>query len=332
MTPRTILPRTGLPLTTGSGRRPRAALLGVAVVGLAVALAGCSSSDAATSDTTAAADGQAQGQGAPGGGAGGGGRAPGVSGEVAAVDGTTAQVQGSDSQTAVTWTDDTTITVTVDGTLDDVAVGSCVVATSGATPGDDGATADEDAAAATVAVSEPTDGECAGGFGGGVPGDGDGQRPEGAPSDMPSGMPTDMPSGMPTDMPSGGPGGGRGGFGGLTSGKVTAVDGSTVTVSATSSDGESTEETVTVDDATVYTVQQDGSADDVAVGQCVTARGEEDDGGAVTATSLTVSSPGDDGCSTGFGGRGGFPGSASGGQGDGQGDAQGDAQDGGSDA
>ncbi|MFB7798646.1 DUF5666 domain-containing protein [Isoptericola sp. NPDC056134] len=313
---RTPLARTAAP---APARRPRAALASfgmVGVVGLALALAGCSSSDAATSDGTPAAEGQQQGQQQGRGAPDGGGRAPGVSGEVAAVDGTTAQVQGDDSQTAVTWTDDTTITVTVDGSLDDVTVGSCVVATTGGMPGggdaaDDSGSADEGSAASSVAVSEPVDGECTGGFGGGLPGGGGGgERPEGAPSDMP----TDMPSGMPTDMPSGGPGG-QGGFGGITTGKVTALDRSTLTVTTTSRDGESAEETVTVDDATAYTVQQGGSADDVSVGQCVTAQGEEDDGGALTATSLTVSSPGDDGCSTGFGGRGGFPG-RSGGDGD----------------
>ncbi|KZM76301.1 hypothetical protein, partial [Cellulosimicrobium sp. I38E] len=316
-------------------RRSRAALVAAGAVGLALALTACSTSDAATPDpatsTSSAEDG------APDGGPddalpSGGGRTPGVSGEVAAVDGTTAQVQDGESQTAVSWSDGTTVTVTVDGTLADVAVGSCVVALTGSpggAPGDESDDTTDDAAATTVSVSEPVDGECTGGLGGRFPGGGfpGGERPDGAPSDLP----TDLPDGAPTDLPSGAPDGeGRpgGGFGGLTTGLVTAVDGTTITVTTTTPEGESGEETVTVDDATAYTVQRTGSGDDVVVGQCVSAQGESGDDGTLTATSLTLSAPGDDGCTGGFpGGRGGFPGGR-----DGQERGQGDQGSGGGDA
>ena len=315
-------------------RRPL--LAGVAAGALVLALAACSApagtgtADAATpaGETAAPADGAPQD---------GGGRTPGVSGEVAAVDGTTAQVQDGESQTAVSWSDATTITVTVDGSLDDVAVGSCVLAVTGALPGADDASEEAgDAAATRVVVSSPVDGACTAGFGGGAgPGGfGDGERPDGAPTDVPtdrpSDLPTDVPDGAPTDMPSGGPGdgagasGGFGGFGGLTSGEVTAVDGTTITVSTTSPDGTSATEDVLVDHATAYAVEQDGTAADVVVGQCVTAQGETDDSGALAATTLAVSAPGDDGCTVA--GRGGFPG------GPGRGDDAGSAQEGGDDA
>ncbi|WP_426310607.1 hypothetical protein [Cellulosimicrobium sp. E-16] len=328
MTPRTTAPplprptadrvRVGLPR-----RRSRAALVATGAVGLVLALTACSASDAATPDPATSSSSAEDGapDGAPDDAlAGGGGRPPAVSGEVAAVDGTTAQVQDGESQTAVSWSDATTVTVTVDGTLADVAVGSCVVVLTGSpggTPGDESDDTTEDAAVATVSVSDPVDGECAGGLGGGFPGGGvpDGERPDGAPTDVPSGVPD-------------GEGRPGGGFGGLTTGLVTAVDGATITVSTTTPEGQSGEETVAVDGATAYTVQRTGSGDDVVVGQCVSAQGESGDDGTLTATSLTVSAPGDDGCTSGFpGGREGFPGGR-----DGQDRGQGDQGSGGSDA
>lgn len=101
-------------------------------------------------------------------------------------------------------------------------------------------------------------------------------------------------------------------------------------MTTTTPEGESDEEAVTVDDATAYTVQRTGSGDDVVVGQCVSAQGESGDDGTITATSLVLSAPGDDGCTPGFpGGRGGFPGGRDGdgqdrGQ-DGQGSGESDA-------
>ncbi|WP_353707406.1 hypothetical protein ABRQ22_15765 [Cellulosimicrobium sp. ES-005] len=303
MTSRTTRPRTG---------RPRGALVALGALGLALALTACSASDAATPDGSPSDAAGDQGAAPEGASQGRGGRAPGVSGEIAAVDGTTAQVQDDESQTAVVWSDDTTISVTVDGALTDVTVGSCVLAVTGSLPRDETEDSAGDAAT-SVAVSEPVDGACTGGFGGfgggGFPGGG--ERPQGAPTDMPSDLP-EMPEGAPTDMPSGAPdreGGPGGGFGGLTTGLVTAVDGSTITVRTTSPEGETSEESVSVDDATTYTVQRAGTGDDVVVGQCVTAQGESEDGSAFAATSLSVSAPGDDGCTSGFpGGRGGFPG------------------------
>ena len=160
---------------------------------------------------------------------GGQGRMPGASGLIAEVKDETAYVQGSDGQTAVTWTGDTAFTQQATGATSDIAVGSCVVAMGEA--GDDGVIA-----AATVALSEAVDGECAQGFGGmGGPGGGGGfpgggTPPSGLPEGgMPSGMPEGgMPSGMPEDgeRPSGGPGGG---FGGFAVGLVAAVDGDTIT-------------------------------------------------------------------------------------------------------
>jgi hypothetical protein len=122
---------------------------------------------------------------------------------------------------------------------------------------------------------------------------------------MPSDFPTDgtQPSGAPTDFPGGGD------FGTFVTGKVTAVSGSTITVDAVGADDATTSTDVTVDDDTAFTVTVAADATTLVVGQCVAAQGEADEAGGFAATSLTVSTPGDDGCTARFGGgQGGFPG------------------------
>ena len=264
-------------------RRPRMLPFAVLAALGAVALSGCG----ADSDAATGRQGYVQGQ-RPGMGGG----LPGASGEIAAIDGSTLQVQSSDAQTAVTYTDETSISQEVGAALADVTVGSCVMVTSadGSEPGETAV------AAGTVRITEKTDDSCAGGgFGGG-------QRPEGAPSDMPSDMPTDMPEGMPS--------GGPGGIGG-TSGEVTAVSDSGFTVAATSRGSEETTSVdVTVGSDTTYTSTETATKSALVIGRCVTATGESDDTGAVTAERLTVSDPVDGECTTGFRGRGGMSGDA----------------------
>lgn len=223
---------------------------------------------------------------------GGGGGAPGVSGLIAEVTDQTMQVQGQDGQTAVTWTDATTFTAQVAGTASDVVVGSCVVAIG-----------DSEDAVTRVTVTQAEDGACSmGGMRGGGGQAPDGQtppsgRPTGMPSGMPSGGPTGVPSGMPSGMPSGGPQG----LGAMTAGLVTAVDGSTVTVTQTAPG--STEETTSSftlsADATVTATAAATSADAI-VGSCASARGETDSTGALTATSVSLSQATDGQCGGGF--------------------------------
>ena len=248
--------------------------------------------------------------------------AGGINGEIVAVTDSLAQVQSTDEQTAVTWTDDTAITLTSDGTLADVTVGVCVSAVV------------TDDVATSVTVTQPDDdGTCSSGFSGMG-----GQMPEGMEEgempDMPSDMATpedgetpDVPSDMPTQ---------DGGSGEMpdfssmmsTSGEVTAVDGSTITV--TDSDG--AESTVTVDDSTTYSVTVDSDSSAIAVGLCALAIGEADSAGTVTATTLTLSQPDDDGsCTTGFGSMGGMSGGR-GGMSDGQDSGQQDSQSGSEDS
>ena len=113
-----------------------------------------------------------------------------------------------------------------------------------------------------------------------------------------------MPEGAPTYMPSGAPDGAQM-FGGAATGKVTAVDGSTLTIETTGMDDATTSRTVTVTDATTYTRTVDADASAVVVGQCASARGEADDSGKVTATSIAISTPTDGECTTTMAGRGG---------------------------
>ncbi|MGV8966029.1 MAG: hypothetical protein ACOH2F_07095 [Cellulomonas sp.] len=247
----------------------------VAAVAALLLLAGCSGDASGSSPETSAASpspsGAASGQ-RPGGMPDGGG---GVTGTIAAVTGAILQVQSTDTQTAVTYTDATVITQTVAATLEQVTVGSCITATS------DAATDDSSAAtttATTVRITAAVDGACATGFGrGGMPSDG--QLP--------------------------------GGFGQRVGGLVTAVTGTTITVEVTGQDSATSTETVEVTAAdaatpTTYTSAVAADATAIVVGQCATALGANDDSGQLTATSLTLSVAGADGCTQAAGMPGGM--------------------------
>ncbi|MGW8484046.1 hypothetical protein ACWGJP_13025 [Microbacterium sp. NPDC055903] len=227
----------------------------------------------------------------------------GVSGLIAYSEDGLLQVQGDDEQTAVRYTNDTTVTKTVSVDAATIVVGDCVTIVT-----------DEDGTTATsVTVSDAAeDGTCSLGFGGGFPG-GDGEAPTGGEGDgerqdgAPSGMPTDAPEGA------GGAEGTPGGFGQFISGAVTAVDEGALTVESTGfgDDAETTTTDVTVSDDTAVTGTVAATTADIATGLCVTARGEADDAGGYDATSLALSDPDDDGeCGTGLGG--GFPGGGNG--------------------
>jgi hypothetical protein len=281
--------------------RPTFALGAVTVL----LLAGCSfgTADAEpTADDTAASD-STGGDGADGltqlgAGAGPGGN--GISGLVAAVSDSLMQVQETDSQTAVTWTDETVVTRTVAVALDAIAVGSCVVAMAPAA--EDGTTP---VVATTVTVSEPVDEECTATFGAFQPGgptsleDGAERPDDGGALQLPEGG--ELPEGMEppegAELPEGMPGGAAmGTFGQLVSGRATAVSGSTLTVEATGADGVATTETVEVDAETVVTATVAADASAIAVGLCASVRGETDTRGGMTATTIALSDAGDDGC------------------------------------
>lgn len=234
----------------------------------------CGSSARPTADQAPAA-GSAQ-AGSPGGRS----TFPGASGEIAAVDGSTAQVQNPQAgQVAVTWNDATTFTKQVTAGLADVAVGSCVTVQSGAEAGSGDASP---VAATTVRISEPVDGSC---IGGGLGGRGAGGEP---------------PAGVPSPPEGRGPRDGArpemrrlgGAFG-----EVTAVTSDGFSFTSQRPGGDEAETVaVTVSAQTTYTRQAAGSAADVKVGSCATARGQADDTGAITAETIAISPQQDGSC------------------------------------
>ncbi len=221
-----------------------------------------------------------------------GGQRPAASGLIAAVDGTTMQVQSQQAgQTAVTWSDSTRFSHTVTVTISAIKAGSCVTAIA-PTGTDQTATS---FTATTVTVSAATNGECGRGFGG--PGGGNGVRPSGSPSGVPSGGP-------------GGTGGRAPGFGGIATGTVVSVSGSSVVIDAESFDPNggstaptTTKKTITIGSDTKVSTQVSTTSKSVVVGKCATVQGAADSGGTVTATSVSIIDASNGQCSGGFGGR-----------------------------
>ncbi len=261
--------------TTRTRRRRTAGTLGVACVLLALVSACGSSEPVSADDPEPVLRSMGTGEG----------RGPGTIGRIAAVEGDLLQVQNEmTGQVAVTVTDRTTITEQLAASYDEVAVGSCVVVrgaeeAEAEAPGEVPGTL----TAADVAVSDPEDGECSPD----VPGE------PGTRSDRPEGAPSDVPEGVPSDVPDG-----RAAMG--FRGEVTAVTADGFTMEAGgpgSSSGEAI--SVTVTDETAYSVEAVAARSALEVGRCVTATGETDDVGGVTADSISVSDAEDGSCNLG---------------------------------
>ena len=260
-------------------------LTGVRALGamgaVGVLLAGCSSATAGQSSPT------------PSGGPG-----RGVSGTIQSVGGSTVQIQTTAGQSSaiITYGSTTKITDTVVGKLSDVKPGLCITVRSAAASSPPAAgqaagqpAAGQPVAASSIALSQPTNGSCTAGFGGGS---GGGQRSPGAtPSFPPSADPSrSARAGMGTGM-------GMGAFG-----TVESVSGSTIVVATvggaagmggaaggqTPSPGH---ETVTTNAQTTVSMRADATASSLKVGRCVAATGPTDGAGVTAATSLAVSDP-----------------------------------------
>ncbi len=290
---------------TGNGRSRwllgAAAVAAVAAIGIGVLV---TRDDGSTPAATAAESGA---NGFPQGGQGPGGFGGGTGGTISEIDAdaSTLVVKTSDGDSVeVTAGDDTTISETVDGSVDDLAVDDNVIVVGSA--GDDG----------TIAADTIVAGGDGGFLGRGGP-DGDGQRPQAPEGGFPEGG---FPGGgTPPDgfdpSQGGGPGGGPGGF---TSGTIASIDDGSLTV--TTADGETVQ--MTVSSETTVQVQHELSFDDLATGDEITVIGQSGDDGSVDAVMIRR---GDGGF--GFGG-GGFPrGGGNGGNG-GNGSDTGDAGDG----
>lgn len=292
------------------GRRHPGVSRAVAIAALATAaatLAACGSSSSASTTSSTAAP---HGTGATGGG--GGRQFPGASGTIAAVNGTSLEVQNpTTGQTTVTYTTATTFEQTVAASAADVTAGVCVSAVGKPTSTSSSTQRfGLPVTATTVVVSQPTSGSCSGtgGFGRG----GSGAPGTGAPGAGPPGGPSGEQPGRSGGFP-----GRAGGQFAAASGLVTAVNGSQATVSETSrTTNQATSVAVTLTSSTTYTQRTAASASDLAVGKCAQAVGTADTTGAVTARSITVSTPGANGCSGRFGagrfGGGGGPGGGTG--------------------
>ncbi len=292
----------GIPDSRRPSRRVRRTLT-LSVVGTAAALATL----AGTTPAFAAPSG-----GSTSTPAGAGGRFPGANGTIAAISGTSLEVQNPQTgQTTVTYTPSTAFQQTIKANASAVTVGSCITATGKPTKKSSKKTSSKSVAqtfgepvtATTVSITQATSGSCTTGFGGfgGAGGTGGARFPRtGAGANVPGGE---------------GPGGQRppGGFRGRSSGQfaaasgsVTGVTGSKVTVKEVNPrTKKSSSVVVTLTSTTSFSERESAAATDLAVGKCASSFGSADSTGAVTATSITISTPGANGCTTGFGGFGG---------------------------
>ena len=302
-----------------SGRRVRGRylLLVTAAVAVAALVAACgggaSGSGGSTSSTSPSSAGSSAAGSGTGSGAGFGG-GPAASGVIAAVQPGNIEVQSSTAgQLTVDFTSTTRITQTVAASLADITVGSCIVAIDAVTTGSSASTSTA-ASPTTITVDPAVNGSCTRTGGGGGFG---GTRPSGFPTDRPSGSRS-----FPTNRPSGS-GFSRGNFASaITSGKVTAVSGATITVAAVnfarpsasasvSASPTTTTKTITVGSSTKITKTAAVTSAALKVGLCASAQGSTDTSGTVAATSIALTSPDSNGSceTTGFGGRfGGFGG------------------------
>ena len=242
-----------------------------------------------------------------------------ASGSVAALSGSSMEVQNPNTgQVTVNWSSSTASPQNTAVTETAVTAGDCVTVT-----GSSSKKSKNSVVAQRVSISHPTSsGSCQSGFGGG-------------PSRPPSGSSGHLPGGgfggFGGRAPSSGNGGPPAGFGrgrgsgsiALASGKVTHAVASEITVSgfssassgrrpsrnrARSSRPKTTTIHVSVTSSTTYSETNDTTASTVAVGNCVTAIGRTGSTGAISASTVRITSATTKSCGAGGFGGGGFPG------------------------
>lgn len=184
-----------------------------------------------------------------------------VSGLIASVAGNSMQVTKDDNTNAtVNFTSTTKITEVSPATLSDVTAGSCItVRPTQEVQGQQPVTA------ATVRVSPSVNGTCP------KPKDNGPASGPGSSSPAPSGSPTPAP---PKPQP--------------VRGSVASVTGNSISVAGTDNSGNTTQTTVTVDDKTKYTKLVTATPEAITQGKCAMARGTQDNGGALQATSINL--------------------------------------------
>jgi len=215
---------------------------------------------------------------------------PGASGLIAAASPGTLQVQSATAQTTVIYSASTRFSAVTAG---HVAAGDCVMATGTLASGSTKALT-----ATSVRIVAKVNGACtaSGGFGGVTPG-GVGSFPRRTGGTYSGGASAGS--------------GARRAFASAT-GTVSSVAGSTILVAGVlrgslgtaRSTTPASPTTITVTLGSSVTVTQTVSATSTAavVGQCARAIGPANNVGAITAKSITISTPGPNGCNAGFGG------------------------------
>jgi hypothetical protein len=245
----------------------------------AIAVAGCGSASAAAGAATTPTPART-----------GRGLGAGTAGQLVQVNGNTLILSTTAGDATVDYSSGTTITSTSTGSPGDIVVGACVVIVG-----------QKDAAgavtASSVRLSKSVNGSCAAGL---RPGAGAG----GSPRAFPSNIPRPSGSGVPTPNPNTA----------LVAGLVSAVAGTTITVTSTAGATQS----ATVPTTLSVTESSPGTAADLTVDSCVRAVGPKNAGGAVQATALTIQPTDASGSCTftragGFGGFGGGGGGGFGG-------------------
>jgi hypothetical protein len=271
----------------------------------------------------------------------------GASGSVAALSGSSMEVQNpSSGQTTVSWTPTTTFSETVSKAVSNLAAGDCVSVT-----GTESKKSKTTIAARSISVTTPTSSGSCTSFGGArTPNDASGARRGGGFAPRGGGGfggGAGFGSGSTSGSRPSFPGGGSGSSNfrkqlaslAIASGKVTEVHGSTVTVSgikfslgsfsgrgSTNSKTSKNKKpvapkkeklTIATSSSTTVSSTQSAASTDLAVGDCVSAFGPGASNGAVTATTVRITSTGGTSCTGGSGrfpggggffGGGGFPG------------------------
>jgi hypothetical protein len=237
----------------------------------------------------------------------------GASGSVAALNGTSMEVQNpSSGQTTVNWTSTTLFSKTVSESVSAITVGDCVTAT-----GTVSKKSKTTVAARDITVSTPNSTGACGGTSLNGRNSSDGGTSAGGP---PAGGPEFRTGSGGANLPKGAPSGHlprQLASLSIASGKVTAVNGSTITVSGISvSPGSLPRSTkdktkkpttpkvqtlkVTTTNSTPVSATQTAASTDLAVGDCVSAFGPAATNGAVTASTVHIISTGGGNCRGGF--------------------------------
>ncbi|MCV7178684.1 DUF5666 domain-containing protein [Mycolicibacterium sphagni] len=174
-----------------------------------------------------------------------------VAGLITSVTGNTLVVAQNNASATVGFSSATKVSEVTPAALTDVTVGSCVSVrpARGTAAGQDSSVT-----AASVLISAPRDGQC---FTGGR-----------------------QSAGSPSAQAPGGPSGHQG-----LRGTVTSVGGNTLAVTTS---GGTSPTTVDLSDSTTYAKRAPASAQEIAQGKCVTARGNTDGGGTLQADMISL--------------------------------------------